>query len=427
MAAAMQDVRAAYYFIHSMAEGEGQFAARDRQAAENFGRAAREMGVERIIYLGGLGSQADVLSPHLRSRQETGELLRQSGVPVTEFRAGVIVGSGSLSFELIRYLTERLPVMICPRWVKTRAQPISVDDVLRYLVECLETLQSVGRTLEIGGVDVLNYRDMMLIYARVRGLKRRLIDVPVLTPRLSSYWVDLVTPIPNQVARPLIEGLKNEVVCRDGTARQLFAFTPLSYEEAIRAALRRTESGEIETIWSGSYSSFPGTGRTSVTLKNTQGMIIERRQKETSVPAASVFHTICTLGGRNGWIYANFLWQVRGIADRLVGGVGMRRGRRSPSELRVGDAVDFWRVEAFEVNRLLRLRAEMKIPGKAWLQFEVIPKSDSGCLVVQSAFFEPKGLAGLFYWYALYPFHHLIFVGMLRALVKRVEGSWLKE
>lgn len=419
---AMKEVQAAYYLIHSMAAGESKFEEQDRLAAENFGRAAREAGIERIIYLGGLGSEADSLSSHLKSRQEIGQILAQSGVPVTEFRAGVIVGSGSLSFELVRYLTERIPVMICPKWVKTLAQPIAVRDVLRYLTDCLQIPESKGRILEIGGADVVSYGDMMLIYARLRRLKRWLIDVPVLTPRLSSYWINLVTPIPATIARPLVQGLKNEVVCREHSARRLFEFTPLSYEEAVKLALQREESGQVETIWSAAFSTFPQLASASVQLRNTEGMIIERRTQEIRASVDSTYKVVSCIGGKKGWFYADFLWQLRGILDRLSGGVGMRRGRRSPNDLRVGDPLDFWRVEAVEKNHLIRLRAEMKVPGKAWLQFEFLPDGEY-CRLVQTAFFEPRGLAGHLYWYLLYPAHRLIFKGLVKALAQKAEAS----
>lgn len=417
---ALEGIDAAYYLIHSMAAGEHGFAERDLQAADNFARAARGAGVKRIIYLGGLGSADDKLSPHLRSRQETGRHLAAHGVPVTEFRAGVIVGSGSLSFELIRYLAERLPLMICPRWIQTRIQPIGVLDVMRYLTDCLEVPESAGRILEIGGRDILSYADMVRVYARVRGLRRRLVHVPILTPRLSSYWIDIVTPIPSDIARPLIEGLRNEVIVRDPTAREMFGFEPMSYEAAVRLALERWISGQVKTVWSTSSAAF-GTESHAVHLSNLEGLIQERRQLPCGAPAARVFRVFTSLGGRRGWLYANWLWALRGLLDRLIGGVGMRRGRRSPHLLRVGDAVDFWRVEALAPDRLLRLRAEIKLPGQAWLQFEVLPDGDSRSVLTQTAFFEPKGVSGWWYWNALYPLHKLIFRGLARAVARSAE------
>lgn len=407
---AMEEIDAAYYLIHSMSAGEKDFVDKDIRAADNFASAAREAGVQRIVYLGGLGSSEDTLSPHLEPRQKTGDELRKGSVPVTEFRAGMIVGSGSISFEMVRYLTERVPVMICPSWVRTRTQPIAVRDVLRYLIDTLHIDETKNRILEIGGQDILTYEQLMRIYGKVRGLKRVMIHVPFLTPKLSSYWVDFVTPIPSSIARPLIEGLRNELIVRDNTARDLFNFEPITYEETVLLALEREKTGKVETIWSGSLSSIKGTEVVPLDLSQKEGMIIEKRERKVNAPANKVFETICSIGGQNGW-YNNFLWQLRGIIDRLVSGVGMRRGRRDPQKLRTGDPLDFWRVEAIEENKLLRLRAEMKLPGEALLQFSIRDEGNSHCILTQTAFFEPKGLFGLLYWYSIYPLHGWIFGG----------------
>ena len=418
LTSAMRDVHAVYYLVHSLGAGS-DFSERDLMAARNCARAARAAGVERIIYLGGLGDPDANLSPHLRSRQETGAALREAGVPVTEFRAAVIVGSGSLSFEMIRYLTERLPVMVCPRWVFTRIQPIAIRNVLDYLVAALACPQSTGRVLEIGGRDVLTYAGMMIGYARARGLKRRLISVPVLTPRLSSYWVHLVTPIPASIARPLIRGLGNEVIVRDTAALQMFpAIQPLDYEAAVRLALKKMDARDVETAWSDALTSSQGD-KTPVTLISSEGMIIERRQQRVMAPADAVYRSFARLGGAPGWLYMDWAWQLRGAADRLFGGVGMRRGRRDPEDLRAGDTLDFWRVEMVESGRLLRLRAEMRVPGRAWLEFEVHSEENGQTLLLQTAFFEPKGLLGLLYWYALYPVHSLIFSGLIRHIAQQ--------
>lgn len=414
---ALQGQEVAYYLIHSMAEGARGFEERDRLAAQNFGTAARAAGVQRIIYLGGLGADDKDMSAHLASRQQVGAMLRASGVPVTEFRAAVVVGSGSISFEMIRYLTERLPVMVTPRWVTTRCQPIAIDDVLEYLTRCLDEPRSAGRTFEIGGPDVLTYGEMMQGYAAARGLKRYLIPVPVLTPRLSSYWVDLVTPIPAAYSHPLIEGLQSEVVVHDPGVRELFKFETMPYTEALRRALERTRLGDIETIWAGARADL----NRGVALSVTQGIIVERRRVETAAATQTVFAIFSSIGGQRGWLYADWAWRLRGLMDRLIGGVGMRRGRRSPDSLRPGDALDFWRVEAVEPGRLIRLRAEMKLPGPAWLQLEAVPQPAGGTLLIQTAFFEPHGLAGLAYWYGLYPFHQLIFSGMARAIAGRAQ------
>jgi uncharacterized protein YbjT (DUF2867 family) len=417
---ALEGCTTAYYLIHALAAGEG-FAARDRDAARRFGEAAVRAGVQQVIYLGGLGEARADLSPHLRSRHETGEALRATGAPVTEFRAAVIVGSGSLSFEMIRYLTERVPVMICPRWVSTRCQPIAIRDVLAYLVAARGRAEAIGRVFEIGGPDVLTYGDMMKTYARLRGLKRWLVPVPVLTPRLSSYWVDLVTPIPSEIARTLVEGMRNEVIVHDDDARRLFGIEPTPYATAVQSALEDADRGDIETDWAGAFPAGP-PGDT-VSLEEHEGRIFERRTRLVRAPAGRVYATFAGIGGRRGWYYGTALWRLRGLLDRLVGGVGMRRGRRHPDELRPGDALDFWRVESVEPGRALRLRAEMKVPGRAWLVFECEPDpADAGRTQLrQTAVFEPRGLFGLIYWYALYPLHQFVFDGLIDAIRRRAE------
>ncbi len=405
-----------YYLAHAMGAGERGFSERDRTAARNLAAAAARAGVARIIYLGGLGDDDDeTLSHHLASRHETGAELAAHGVPVTEFRAAVIIGSGSASFEILRHLTERLPVMITPRWVDTRCQPIGIRDVLDYLVAALERPEASG-IVEIGGPDILSYGEMMRTYARFRGLRRLMIPVPVLTPRLSSYWVNLVSPVPASIARPLIEGLRNEVVVRDPGPAAAFGLRPLPFVEALERAIDRTDRHAIESTW---FDAMATPDRPSLsTVVSREGMIVERRERTISAPAADVFAEVERLGGRAGWPYANVLWRVRGLADRLVGGVGMRLGRRDPDHVRAGDAVDFWRVEEVRRPTLLRLRAEMKVPGRAWLQYEV-SETPAGSRLVQTAFFEPKGLPGLAYWYALYPIHGLIFRGSIRELGDR--------
>jgi len=419
---AMEGVSIAYYLIHSMRGGEN-FQESDQIAARNFGRAAEQSGIQRIIYLGGLGNPETHLSDHLRSRQQSGEALRSFGIPVTELRAGVIIGSGSLSFEMIRYLTERLPVMICPRWVFTRIQPIAIEDVIDYLIESLRIPESSGRIIEIGGADVITYGDMMTGYAKERRLTRFLLPVPVLTPRLSSYWVHWMTPIPAWIARPLIEGLRNEVIVRDNSAREIFPnIHPIDYQSAVVQALQKLESGDVETIWSDSLGSSQGN-LPPVYLTQEQGMIIERRERVVYASANAVFATFCGLGGKRGWLTFNFAWRLRGMVDRLIGGVGFRRGRRHPDEVRVGDAIDFWRVEAVGPGTILRLRAEMKVPGLAWLQFEVHPLKEGYSQLIQTAFFAPKGLVGLIYWYSLYPFHALIFRGLVEKIQVIAESK----
>jgi len=343
-------------------------------------------------------------------------------VSLTEFRAAIVVGSGSISFEMIRYLTERIPVMICPRWVYQRVQPIAINDVIAYLVAALKTPASADAVIEIGGADVLTYGEMLLGYARARGLKRWLLPVPFLTPRLSSYWVHLVTPIPAALARPLIDGLRNEVIVRHPLAKQLFPeIEPLDYQSALALALAELDAQHIETSWSDALSTSQGDV-VPVSLTTQEGMIIERRQRIVPASPAQTFRAFSRLGGKTGWLYLNLLWQIRGAIDRLVGGVGLRRGRRDPEMVRVGDAIDFWRVEAVEADRRLLLRAEMKLPGKAWLQFEAIPYAEGQTRLVQTAFFAPKGLSGLAYWYLLYPLHSLIFSGLIDRL-KQLAGQ----
>lgn len=420
--AALKEVEVAFYLVHSMGGGR-HFESRDIEAAENFGRACLAAGVKRIIYLGGLGDPSSDLSHHLRSRQDTGDALRRAGVPVTEFRAAVIVGSGSLSFEILRYLTERLPVMICPRWLFTRVQPIAVRNVLDYLAASLEQPESAGRILEIGGTSVMTYRDMLAGYARARSLRRWILPVPVLTPRLSSYWVHLVTPVPASIARPLIEGLRNDVVVRDPRARELFPHIQLlDYPTALELALEKLNSGQVITAWSDSLASSQGD-RVPVRLATREGVIVEQRQLFTKTPPRAVFQSFTSLGGDTGWLYMDWAWTVRGTMDRLLGGVGLRRGRRHPRELRPGDALDFWRVEAVEPDRLLRLRAEMKVPGHAWLEFRVEPDERGRSRFIQTAFFIPHGFAGWLYWHVLYPIHSLIFSGMARAIIRRSEAA----
>jgi len=420
LAAAMQGVQVVYYLVHSLGGG-ADFSERDRIAAGNCARAAAAAGVQRIIYLGGLGVDDERLSAHLRSRQETGAALRAAGVPVTEFRAAVIVGSGSLSFEMIRYLTERLPVMICPRWVFTRVQPIAIRNVLDYLVAALSCPASAGRIIEIGGQDVVTYAEMMQGYARARGLRRHLLAVPVLTPRLSSYWVHLVTPIPANIAQPLIKGLGNEVIVHNDAARGLFpSIEPMDYQTAVRLALQKVEANGVETAWTDALTSSQGD-KTPVMLSSREGMVIEQRQRTVAADAGAVYQSFSELGGARGWLYMDWAWQLRGMVDRLFGGVGMRRGRRDPVSLRVGDSLDFWRVEAVESGRMIRLRAEMRVPGRAWLEFKALPGAAGETQLVQTAFFGPKGLLGLIYWYALYPIHSLIFSGLIRRVAEIAE------
>ncbi len=414
--ACLDGVDVVYYLVHAMALREEGFAERDLLGARNVADAAARRRVGRIIYLGGLGVPSRRLSKHLASRQAVGAALATTGIPVTEFRSAIIIGSGSASFEILRYLTERLPLMITPRWVATKCQPISVRDVLGYLVEALDRPQVTG-IVEIGGPDVLSYGEMMQTYARLRGLPRRMIPVPFLTPRLSSYWLGLVSPVPTSIARPLVEGLRNEVVVHDPGPASSFTIRPMPFEAAVERALDRMARNEVESTWFDAFTA-SRQGRATAVFESSEGMLTDRRARDIPAPPDIVFAEAERLGGAHGWPFADPLWRIRGVMDRLVGGVGMRLGRRDPERLRVGDALDFWRVEAIRRPELLRLRAEMRTPGPAWLQYEVEPTA-TGSRLVQTAFFEPHGLAGLIYWYSLLPIHDIIFRGMVAALAKQ--------
>jgi uncharacterized protein YbjT (DUF2867 family) len=394
---ALKGIEVAYYLVHSMG-AHGDYLETDRVAARNFGDAARRAGIRRIVYLGGLATGEEVLSKHLKSRIETGQVLRDSGVPVVEFRASVVIGSGSLSFELIRALVERLPVMICPRWVSTLAQPIGIDDVLAYLAAARHLPGCESRTFEIGGADHASYGDVMREYARQRGLKRLMISVPLLTPRLSSLWLGLVTPVYARVGRELIAGLKNRSVVTDPAALAVFPTRPVGLRDAIGRAIRHEDRAFALTRWSDARSS--GGATTLPADARFGGKLIDARRIRVEVDADRAFVPIAGIGGDRGWYCWTWLWRMRGAIDLLMGGVGMRRGRRDPDAPAVGDALDFWRVEAYEPGRRLRLAAEMRVPGRAWLEFEVVPDG-GGALVHQTAVFEPTGLFGLLYWYGL--------------------------
>ncbi len=420
--AALCDVDTAYYLIHSMGS-DGSFEQADRQAAQNFGEAAKAAGVRRIIYLGGLGDTDEALSAHLRSRHEVGEVLRESGVPVLEFRASIIIGSGSLSFEMIRALVERLPIMITPKWVQVPAQPIAIDDVLEYLVAALDLPASESHVYEIGGADVVSYADIMRAYATQRGMRLRMIAVPVLTPYVSSLWLGLITPLYARIGRKLIESIVHSTVVRDTAALETFPVRPMGIEEAIRSAIRTEEHAFAVTRWSDALSS-SGASPTWGGVQFGPRLVDSRTVRVETTPAAA-FAPILRIGGKTGWYAWNGLWRLRGYLDLLVGGIGMRRGRRSATSLTIGDTVDFWRVERLEEN-LLRLVAEMKLPGRAWLEFEVTGDGPS-TIIRQTATFDPVGLLGRAYWYALFPLHHLVFGGMLRgiadAALREVAGA----
>lgn len=418
LVAALRDVDTAYYLVHSM--GADSFEANDRRGALNFGAAARAAGVGRIVYVGGLGRADEALSPHLRSRHEVGRLLGQAGVPVLELRASIVIGSGSLSFEMIRSLTERLPVMITPRWVHVQAQPIAVDDLLDYLEEAVRIPADGCRVYEVGGADRVSYADIMVEYARQRGLPLRMLPVPVLTPYLSSLWLGLVTPLYARVGRKLIESIIHPTVADDPAALAAFAVRPVGMAEAVRRALAREDREFAQTRWSDALSS---AGEPRAWGGVRFGMrLVDSRRVRVSLPPPAAFRPIAAIGGATGWYCCNALWRLRAAMDLLAGGVGFRRGRPHPLELRVGDAVDFWRVEAIEPDRFLRLAAEMKVPGRAWLEFAVEPDGD-GSWIRQTAVFDPLGWLGRAYWYALYPVHQVVFAGMLRGVARAAAAQ----
>jgi len=410
---AMRGCSAAYYLIHSMVVAGDDYADRDSQMAETFARAAERAGVRRIIYLGGLGEAGEDLSRHLASRREVEAALESGGVPVTTLRAAMIIGSGSASFEILRYLVERLPIMVTPRWVRTECQPIGVRNVLHYLAECIDAPETTGMTLDIGGPDVMSYGELMQVMAAARGLRRRLIiPVPVLTPKLSSLWIHFVTPIDARIARPLAEGLRNRVVCRDGAAARLMPQRLLTVREAIDAALGKIDARQVETKWSDA-GTMPGdpdwSGGTTFT---------DRRSLEIDAEPRSVYGAVCRIGGGEGYYAADWLWRVRGWMDRLLGGPGLRRGRKDPERVGYGDALDFWRVTGIEPPQRLELRAEMWVPGEAELEFTIERAESGASRLVQTARFKPRGLLGIAYWYAVAPLHNVVFSGMLKGVAR---------
>ena len=391
---ALKDVDTAYYMIHSMA-GPGSFEEMDRRAAEGFADAARRAGVRRIVYLGGLGNEDDGLSAHLRSRQEVGEILRASRIPVVELRASIVIGQGSLSFEMIRALVNRLPVMVTPRWVSIKAQPIGIDDLISYLVESLHISDEDCRIYEVGGTDQVSYGEIMKLYATATGRRLRMLPVPVLTPYLSSLWLGLVTPLYARIGRKLIQSIVNSTVVRDTRALDVFPVQPVGIRESIERAL--------------------ASGRSP--LQQPEILLTDSRSTRIPVSAAAAFRPIRLIGGRTGWYAWNQLWRIRGWLDVMVGGVGMRRGRPDRETLQIGDKVDFWEVIEYIPDRQLRLAAEMKVPGVAHLEFRVEPKED-GSSIIQTAFFKPHGMAGRWYWYFLHPIHQFVFADMLKGVAK---------
>jgi uncharacterized protein YbjT (DUF2867 family) len=420
---------AAYYLIHSMNAQKGKFASADRTAAENMVAAAEANRVTRIIYLGGLGEKDhEALSRHLQSRHEVERILQSSAVPITNLRAAMILGSGSASFEMLRYLVDRLPVMITPRWVQTPCQPISIRNVLDYLAGCLSVPATAGETLDIGGPDVVTYRDLIHIYAEEAGLRKRIIlPVPVLTPWLSAKWVHLVTPIPASIAQPLAEGLSIPVVCRDNRIRKMIPVNLTGSRETIRRALERVRQEQVDSCWFDGRGILPPEWTTCGDAAYAGGTVLRGGHRIVlAASAEEVWQTIQRIGGRNGWYFAQPLWRLRGMMDRFVGGPGLRRGRRDPEHLRVGDGLDFWRVVALEPPRRMLLLAEMKAPGDALLEFALHAEGPDRTALDMVSRFLPRGVAGLAYWYALLPAHQWLFEGMLRAVAHRTGKEVLE-
>jgi len=419
--AALRGCEAAYYLVHSMVATGGSYADRDRELAAGFAASARDAGLSRIIYLGGLGEMGPDLSEHLRSRRQVEQELASCGVPVTTLRAAMIIGAGSASYEILRYLVERLPIMVTPKWVTTDCQPVAIADVLHWLVRCLEVPETAGKTLEIGGPDVMPYRELMRVMAEELGLRRRIIlPVPVLTPRLSSLWINLVTPVSYRIARPLAEGLKNRVVVTNDATQRLMPHQALGVREAIHRAKVKIDQHAVETHWSVA-GPIPGD---PVWAGGT--VFTDKRVVDIEADPASVYAAVCRIGGGNGWYAGDVLWQLRGWMDKLVGGPGLRRGRRHPEMVEFGEALDFWRVVGIDRDRSLSLRAEMKLPGEAQLDFtieEIDAKSEPPLTrLFMLARFRPSGLFGLLYWYAVVPLHELVFGGMLRGIQKTAEA-----
>ncbi len=423
LARAAQDCSAAFYLVHSMLADPRTFSDTDRRAADNMVKAASAAGLDRIIYLGGLGGAADPhLSEHLRSRYEVARILQAGAVPATFLRAAMILGSGSASFEIMRYLVDRLPVMVTPRWVQNPVQPIAITNVLNYLQGCLEHDEVKGQTFDIGGPDVVTYRQLFDIYSEEAGLRRRLIiPVPVLTPKLSSYWIHLVTPVPAAIAKPLAEGLRNPVICQENRIRDLIPQKLLTCRETIRLALQKIQQQTVDTCWMDAGALVPPEWLHCGDTEYAGGAILSCGYRVfIDAPPEAVWPAIAKIGGQTGYYFGTGLWKLRGLADRLVGGVGFRSGRRHPEELAAGEALDFWRVLEVKPPHRLLLLAEMKLPGEAILDFTLAASPQGGTELRQVARFLPRGLGGLLYWYVLEPFHHWVYGGMLKAMADQV-------
>jgi uncharacterized protein YbjT (DUF2867 family) len=421
---AFEGVDVAYFLMHSL--GRKDFEQRDREAAQNFAAAAEKAGVRRVIYLGGPEPPAGTTpSAHLRSRAEVARVLLDSAVPTAVLRAAVIIGSGSASFEMLRYLTERLPVMVCPRWVGNRIQPIAVRDVLHYLIACADLPPDVNRGFDIGGADVLTYLEMMQRYARVAHLRRRIIlPLRPLTPRLSAHWVGAVTPVPNKIAKPLVESLIHEAIAHE---HDIAAYVPdeglLGFDESVRLALGKVRDANVETRWSTSSGRDAAAEPLPSDPDWSGGTLhVDERREQVDAPVESLWRVVESIGGANGWYSPDIAWRLRGLMDRLVGGIGLRRGRRDQQRLQAGETVDFWRVEEIVPGELLRLRAEMRLPGRAWLEFRTEAAGPDRSVLVQRNIFLPRGLAGQAYWTSIMPFHAPLVATMARTIARRATS-----
>lgn len=414
---ALEGIHTAYYLIHSLLLGPKEFEAKEIQAAENFRRAAEAQAVSRIIYLGGLGEAHAPLSPHLRSRMQVAEELQRGTVPATVLRAAIIIGSGSASYEIIEHLVKNLPILLIPHWATTRCQPIGIRDVIKYLVGALETRETSGKSFDIGGKDVLNYRQMLEILANLLGKKRLFIPCPMSSIGPYAYFASLFTPVPARITWCLMEGITNAVICKNDDIRNILTFRPLGYKESLVRAMSRQEQDRVYTRWSDAY---PPAHELAMKLDEIEKPIryMSSRSLLTEKNASSLFHSVCRIGGKEGWFHTNWMWRLRGAIDQLLLGVGSSRGRRSSGSLRIGDVIDFWRVEDLKQDAVLLLRAEMKLPGKAWLQFSIDRREGKNQLSV-NAYYQPRGLFGILYWYMFLPFHFFIFQNLISQIEKR--------
>ena len=419
----VRDIDAAYYLIHSMSSKVKDFGKLEERSTNNFVRIVKNSSTKQIIYLGGITNE-EQLSKHLASRKHVEEILSRSGIPLTSIKAGIIVGSGSASFEIIRDLVEKLPVMITPQWLNTKHQPIAIRNILEYLLGVLLRPETFNKSYDVGGPTILSYREMLLQLAEVRGLKRFILTVPVMTPRLSSYWLYFVTSTSYMLATNLVNSMKIEVVAKNRELETLLGIEPISYKEAVRLAFQKIEQNNVVSSWKDSLvSSYVDNSLLEHINVPTNGCYVDRREKKITIRVEQVVDNIWSIGGERGWYYGDSLWHLRGFLDKLVGGVGLRRGRTNRNEIHTGDTLDFWRVLAADKkNRRLLLYAEMKLPGEAWLEFKIVEKNGTNVLQ-QTATFRPKGLLGRLYWYSVLPFHYFMFDGMAENVTKYEKST----